>query len=214
MTMVDVKISGLTAASPLAAADLFEIVQGTGNRKLTAAQLALFVRSTVNLTGLYSARPTAAAAGAGAIYYATDTLECYRSDGSAWGLTMRGGAELGHSDRSTPYATTSLTFADIPGLAVDYVAGEGAAFASFCGTGKTNTVNAGVAAIFVDGAQASQVLYTNQLYLTLSSGIRITGKTPGTTVAVRIRGRASNTGSQFDLFGDPVDRPFLRVVTG
>lgn len=167
-----------------------------------------------NLYGTYAARPAASAVKTGALYFASDTLECYRSTGSAWALVGRGGAELGSSERTTPYSTTSTTFADIPGLAVDYIAGEGAAFANFCGTGKTNSSQASVGAIFVDGVQCSQILYTNTAYLTLSSGFRIAGKTPGTTVSVRIRGRVSAAATQFDLFGDTADRPFLRVVTG
>ena len=167
-----------------------------------------------NLYGTYADRPAAGSVSVSALYFASDTMECYRSTGSAWVLTGRGGAELGHAERTTPYSTTANIFEDIPGLAVNYIAGEGAAFASFCGTGKTNTSLPSVSAIFVDGEQCSQILYTNTNYLTLSSGFRITGKAPGTPVSVRIRGRASSVGTQFNLFGDVADRPFLRVVTG
>lgn len=167
-----------------------------------------------NLYGTYAARPAATAVKAGTIYYASDTLECYRSNGSAWLLTLRGGAELGHSERTTSYPMTNTAFIDVPGLAVDYTAGEGAAFVSFGGTGKTNSAAIGVGAIFIDGVQMAQILYTSTNYLTMSMGVRVAGKTPGTVVQARIRGRIAGEGSEFSLLGDAVDRPFIRVVTG
>lgn len=168
-----------------------------------------------NLYGTYSARPAATSVKIGAIYYASDTMESYRSTGSAWALVGRGGAELGHAERTTAYSTTSDVFADVPGLAVDFVAGEGSAFASFGATGKTSSSSTpGVGAIFVDGVQFAQILYTYNNFLTMSTGVRISGKTPGSTVAVRIRARVAGVGPTFDIFGDPTDRCFLRVVSG
>lgn len=181
----------------------------------TAAQGAKADSAVQNLYGTYAARPAASSANSGSLYYASDTLECYRSTGSAWLLLGRGGAELGHAERTTPYSTTSTAFADIPGLAVDYVAGEGAAFVLFGGTGRTSSAAvAGVGGIFVDGVQMGQILYTSTPFLTMSMGVRISGKAPGSTVSVRIRGRIATAGQTFDLFGDPADRPFVRVVTG
>lgn len=168
-----------------------------------------------NLYGTYAARPAAAAGNAGALYYASDTLECYRSTGSAWALVGRGGAELGHAERTTPYSTTVNTFADVPGLSIDYVAGEGAAFATYGGTAQTFTNgNTGVLALFVDGAQVGQILYNSTFFATQSSGFRISGKTPGATVQVRVRARQANAPTEFKLYGDSADRPFIRVVTG
>lgn len=168
-----------------------------------------------NLYGTYADRPAAAAGNAGALYYASDTLECYRSTGSAWVLVGRGGAELGHAERTTPFTTGSNPFVDVPGLAVDYVAGEGAAFVSFGATGKVSAAGpTGVVGIFVDGTQMAQILYTNSTYLTMSMGVRVSGKTPGTTVQVRVRARQTGSGTSFDLIGDSADRCFVRAVTG
>lgn len=168
-----------------------------------------------NLYGTYADRPAAAAGNAGALYFASNTLECYRSTGSAWVLVGRGGAELGHAERTTPYSTTVNTFADVPGLAVDYVAGEGATYVTYGATARTLSAgNTGVLALFVDGTQVGQVLYNVAAFLTQSSGVRISGKTPGATVQVRVRARQANAPTEFNLFGDATDRPFLHVVTG
>lgn len=168
-----------------------------------------------NLLGTYAARPAANTVKVGALYYASDTLECYRSNGSAWSLFGRGGAELGHAERTTPFTTGSNPFVDVPGLAVDYVAGEGPAFVSFGATGKMSAAGpTGVVGIFVDGTQMAQILYTNSTYLTMSMGVRVSGKTPGATVQVRVRARQTGSGTSFDLIGDPADRCFVRAVTG
>ncbi len=169
----------------------------------------------IDLYGTYATRPAANTVKANTAYYASDTLECYRSNGTAWALAQRGGAELGFGERTSPFAITVNTFTDLPGLAFDYIAGEGAAFVQFGATGKTGAAaTTGVVAIFVDGVQSAQILYTSTTYQTMSMGIRVAGKTPGATVQIRVRVRQANAPTQFDIFGDAVDRPYVRGVTG
>lgn len=169
--------------------------------------------------GTYAARPTAASVPSGTIYSATDTLESYRSNGSSWALTNQGGAEIAHAQRTSPYSTTSDSFSDIPGLAFDYVAGEGGAYITYGATAMTGTaqgtpaVTTGVIAVFVDGVQLSQILISDPNYRTQSTGFRISGKTPGATVQVRVKARQANAPAAFNIFGDPVDKPFVRAVT-
>jgi hypothetical protein len=77
-----------------------------------------------SLTGTYAARPAASAASAGTIYYATDTMESYRSNGSAWAV-ISAGSELGSAELRTYTALNSNgAWMDLPGMAVTFTAGE------------------------------------------------------------------------------------------
>ena len=62
----------------------------------------------LNAAGPYLSRPTAAAARNGGVYYATDTLGTFRSDGSQWALIQQGApvvtnAQMNAAPFTTPY---------------------------------------------------------------------------------------------------------------
>jgi hypothetical protein len=61
-----------------------------------------------SLVGTYAARPAATAVKAGTVYYATDALGTFRSDGTAWTLVAQGApaitpAQMSAAPWSTPY---------------------------------------------------------------------------------------------------------------
>ena len=87
--------------------------------QLPAAQLG------TSLTGTYTARPAASSTAAGTLYYATDTMESYRCNGTAWAV-ISAGQELGSAELRSTFQSTGGggVWVDLPGMAVTFIAGE------------------------------------------------------------------------------------------
>lgn len=168
----------------------------------------------LNGEGLYSDRPDPTSVPAGSLYFATDTLETYRAGGANWSLYSRGGAELAYAERTSSFVTESLPFVAVPGLAATYVAGQGGAFIHYGCTAFSSDGAACVLGLFVDDEQIGQILFAADFFQSTSTGVKVSGKPAGSLVSVEIRARHSvGGGPSFTVFGDPTDRPFLRVVT-
>lgn len=94
------------------------------NGKVPASQLPAAQVGT-SLMGTYAQRPTASSTAAGTIYYATDTMESYRCNGTSWDV-IAAGSELGSAELRSFYQTANGggVWTDLPGMAVTFVAGE------------------------------------------------------------------------------------------
>lgn len=166
-----------------------------------------------NLHGTYAARPSASSVPPGTAYYASDTLEAYRSNGSVWLLFGRGGAEIGFAASSVSFSTASTTFVDVPGLAFSYVAGEGSCLVTFGASIRALGNLGGTLGLFVDGVQIGQCISAISTYSTVSSNVKIAGKTPGSIVAVKLMMLTSNASSTIEIYGGSTDKPYVRAVT-
>lgn len=95
------------------------------NGKVPVANLPAAQVGT-SLIGTYAKRPAASTTAAGTLYYATDNMESYRSNGSAW-TVISAGQELGSAELRTTFKSGSGkggTWVDVPGMAVTFIAGE------------------------------------------------------------------------------------------
>lgn len=172
-------------------------------------------KSAKNLRGTYAARPTAASAGEGAIYSATDVAEQYVSIGGTWYVTGSGGNELAIAQITSVLTTTSTTPATIGGFTTTFVAGERPVWIEIgwdVASSVANNVLEG--RILVDGVQV-QKLGASGLdagrSVTQVIGVRKT-YTPGTSHTITVQWL---TGLAATLtLNAAVDRPaYVRAVT-
>lgn len=167
-----------------------------------------------NLYGTYAARPAANAVPAGTLYSANDTKEVYLSNGTAWSRTGINSGRVAYAERTTPYQTTSESFAVVTGMSLVIPACETPAGVQYGGTLQAGVDGVtGVLAPFCDGAQLGQILVSRNGYTSYSGYVQLPAKTPGTNITVELRARTSSSGNAFNIFGDPVDRPYLRIVS-
>lgn len=186
------------------------LAEGSVNLYFTDAR----ARTAVSQTGLYSARPTAVG-NAGLIYYATDVRESYRSNGTTWSVIHGAGNELGYAERTSTFTTTSLTLVDVPGMSVTFTAGERPVSINFGSTLRNQTSGEFTRlALILDGSPVAQLLTQNTQYYGLSRQFRASGFTPGTshTAKIQVLTTAAFGAGIAEVFGDPVDRPYLQVV--
>lgn len=178
--------------------------------------------SGANAAGLYAARPLASAAGIGYVYYATNTLEAYRSNGAAWVVVGSGGSELGYSEISTAFTTSSTSLVDVTGLSFSVTVGERPLILEFEGHVQ-NSGGTAKAAIF--GLMANAVLQQGEKVFWIASGtnfqtayararIAAGALTPGTAYAFKLQMRADITsGGTAQIYGDATWRSWIRLVT-
>lgn len=167
-----------------------------------------------NLYGTYAARPAANAVPANSLYAASDTKEIYLSNGTAWSRVGISSARIASAERTTPYSTTSSSVAAVPGMSLQIVATEVPAGVQFGGTMNYGSTSAtGLMGLFCDGSQIGQILVGITNYTSYSAYATLPAKTPGSLVNLEIRASSSNNSSVFNIFGDPTDRPYIRVVS-
>ncbi|WP_440984901.1 hypothetical protein ACQHIH_15945 [Xanthomonas sontii] len=167
-----------------------------------------------NLFGTYAARPAANAAPAGTLYWASDTKEIYRSDGSAWTRFGVTSGRVASTERTTPYSISTDSFIVLPGMSVQVPACETPAGVMYGATMKTGASGTtGVYAAYCDGVQIGQILVSSTNYASYAAYATLPAKTPGTSITVEIRVRQANAGTVFDIFGDPTDKAYMRVVS-
>jgi len=177
------------------------------------AQLAL--KSAKNLRGTYAARPTATAAGEGAIYSATDVAEQYVSIGGTWYVTGSGGNELTIAQITSVITTTSTTPVLIGGFTTTFVAGERPVWIELgwdVASSVANNVLEG--RILIDGVQVQKIGASGLdagRSVTQTQGVRRTF-TPGTSHTITVQWL---TGLAATLtLNAAVDRPaYVRAVT-
>ncbi|WP_206208247.1 hypothetical protein [Xanthomonas oryzae] len=68
-------------------------------------------------------------------------------------------------------------------------------------------------AAFCDGVQIGQILVGITGFTSYAGYASLPAKTPGTDVTIELRVRQSSAGTAFDIFGDPADKPYIRVVS-
>lgn len=167
-----------------------------------------------NLYGTYTARPAANAVPTGTLYSASDTKEVYLSNGAAWSRVGINSGRIAYAERTTPYQTTSDSFAVVPGMSLVVPACEVAAAVQYGATMQTASSNTtGVLAAFCDGVQIGQILVGQVGYTSYAASAQLPAKTPGTNITIELRARQANAGTVFNIFGDQTDRPYLRVIS-
>lgn len=159
------------------------IVTGTS---ATQATTKAYV-DAMSRSGTYAARPTAATAGAGVMYAATDVPEMYLSNGTSWQVVGSGGNELGAAQITASQSTTGGSKVDVPGMAVTFVAGERPVWMQLDADIKSSVTGAVVVAYLVlDNVVVQAGSGFGTSFTTMSKGVRKTF-TPGTTHTVRIQ---------------------------
>lgn len=136
-------------------------LKGSGGAMVWSAITAADVPG-LSLTGTYAARPAANTLAAGSIYYATDTMGTFRSDGTNWTLIQQGimpinAADLGNPPFSTPYDGMCVRYAVDTTAGVFWAFRYRAASASpykweFLGGPPQKTILAGFNALTASGA--------------------------------------------------------------
>lgn len=169
-----------------------------------------------NLYGTYATRPGATTVLPGTMYYASDTLECYRSNGTIWQVVGSGGNEIAYAQVTSLISTDGTTNPlNVPGLSVTFNAGERPLKAIFQGSTRQNIQDSEVRAyIMVDGVISSIAAARDSLaggFMTLHTERRMTF-TPGSQHTVSVQLLASISGVT-DLFASNLDPAFIQVVT-
>lgn len=180
-----------------------------------AAQLGEYLDDTfdpLSLTDTYASRPAATSVADGAVFYASDIPETYRSNGSSWAVVGSGGNELGYATSEVSAAPTG-TAADITGLTTTFVVGERPIRIDFQGQGKVrDSGNILWCEVLLDGAAVTRATAQSALpYEAMSCWARVTGLTPGSTHTAKIRGVmaiANGTG-----IGDLLAGAAIKVMT-
>lgn len=169
-------------------------------------------------SGLYSARPTAATAGANAVYYATDVQEGYISNGSSWTVIPSGGTELAYAEITTSFTTTSTSPVDVTGLSVSCAVGERPVNLVFSGA-IGNTVTGAYARLFMVANGVSRVFaggpsaVANE-FRSYHRSYRVSGLTPGTVYTFKVQLASVAGGGTSSVYGDTTtDRASIAVVT-
>lgn len=193
-----------------------------GELAVNTADRTIFMRQGTNILrmggsknqfGIYSARPAASSANTDVLYYASDTQEIYLSDGSSWSRVGITSGRIAGAERATPYTTTANTFAVIPTMTVTFPVGEVPAGVMYGGTMRSGLLgSSGVMAPFCDGVQIGQILVSDTAYSSYAGYATLPAGTPGASRTVELRARHSVAGTAFDVFGDPADKMYLRVV--
>jgi hypothetical protein len=171
--------------------------------------------SPLNLKGAYASRPAATSVAAGAVYYATDIPEQYRSDGAVWTPVGAGGNELGYAQITASQSTASTTGVDVSGLSVTCTVGERPVKVIFDGVLRNTTVGVYARAqILVDGtivATAGGPTAIASEYRAGHREVRVSGLTPGSSHTFKIQILAP-TGGTTSI--EPLtDIAFVQVVT-
>lgn len=165
----------------------------------------------LTLTGLYSARPSASGI-VGAIYYASDVQEAYRSDGTSWILLPVGGMELGYAEITSTFTTTSVTAVDVTGLTVTCVVGERPTIVTYGGNIRNTTTGQSARVQLIGNSfnQSNLTVQGSVGFIYLERMTRISGLTPGTTYTFKLQALVISSGTT-NLYSDPNDRAFIRV---
>ncbi len=194
-----------TAIAVPATTDNFMVRRGDG----TDGRVAIGTLQAANLSGTYAARPAASTVRAGTTYYATDVLETYASNGSAWSVYGGAGVARAYAESSSSFSTSSTALVDVPGLTATILAGERPLIVSWGANMRTVGGGAMTLALLVGGAQVSQVVYSGASYQYNSRSVRVS-PTPGASTIIKVQ--VSVTSGSADIFGSASDKPFLLAV--
>lgn len=176
-----------------------------------------------NLYGLYSARPVATSVAPSTVYYASDTQEAYRSNGTVWQVVGSGGSELGYAELTSVFVpgTTVGTEYDVTGLNVTITVPErpillmtGGIVGNFGnGDGVIRVKNIDTGAVeFEQHINTSASVST---FVEMFAQRRISGRTPGSTLRLKIImvGKTIGGGQSWSINGNAAYPAWLRVVT-
>ncbi len=168
--------------------------------------------------GTYAARPAANSLGVGALYYADDVKEQYRTNGTSWLVIGSAGNELGYAQAAAgPFSTTSTTYVDVTAVTTTFVVGERPIELKLDGqVANSSTTGISYLSITLDGSERGRgqsVGIATNVWHAISVRARITGLTPGTTHTAKAQLRASS-GSTALAGGENATSPIMiQVVT-
>lgn len=164
-----------------------------------------------NLSGTYSARPAAGTVPVGTVYYATDVLEQYVTNGSAWSVYGGAGVVRGYAETSSSFTVSSTTLVDVPGMTTTVLQGERPLLISWGASLRSASGGTLSLALVINGTQVSQVVYGGASYQYSGRTMRYTA-TPGTSSVIKLQ--ALITSGSGEIYGGSGDRPFLLSVNG
>lgn len=170
-----------------------------------------------SLYGTYSARPAASSVPVGSVYYASDTLEQYRSNGTSWQIVGPAGNEIAYAEITAAFTSTTASAVDVPGLTVTWTAGERPVYLFFSGLMACGSSTPLVWARLILGTSTLVGVggTTATQNVSVERSVRLAGLTPGTsyTAKVRIDLPGGTTGvSSGQVNAAPTNPASLRVV--
>lgn len=167
-----------------------------------------------NLYGTYATRPAANSVAPGTLYYASDVLESYRSDGALWKV-VGAGSEIGYAQTTGNTDTDGTTNAiDVPGLSITFIAGERPIKVIFQGALRNDTLQQYARGVIqidgVDAAYAGGRTAVAGEYMESHAEVR-RAFTPGSQHTAKIQVIAP-LGGKTSLSGFATDPAFIQVV--
>lgn len=170
------------------------------------------------ISGPYGSRPAANAVRPGTVYSATDVLEQYRSDGTAWSAYGPGGAQVGYAERTTNQTGLGNTATAITGLSVTFVAGERPVELHFevaIIPGGASSTWSSIARFVVDGINGAAVRVNDPSGQdsVLTRTMRLSGLTPGSTHTIAVHAYTTVATPTSTVFGSAANPSFVEVKT-
>lgn len=167
--------------------------------------------------GTYGSRPSAATAGTGAVYYATDVQEGYISDGSVWTVIPSGGTELGYAEITSPFATSSSSYVDVTGLSLTVMVGERPVDLEFGGQIHNTSQNCfAIVGLIANGVEIGSAQFLSDAaspqYGTVTRRARASGLTPGSTYIFKAQLKQA-LGGTADIYGAASQKGYISVKT-
>lgn len=176
-------------ATAIVTGDLDPAATALVNAPASQLRVALDAQYRTSFTGTHAARPAASAVPVGSLYFATDTLEQYRSNGAAWSVVGSGGIELAYAEITAPFVSSTASAVDVPGLSVTWVAGERPACLEFSGLMAcgSSTPLAWVRMILGANTMVGVAGTTAASNVSVHRAVRLAGLTPGTSYTAKVR---------------------------
>lgn len=167
--------------------------------------------------GTYAARPAASSVSAGSRYNATNVLEQYESNGTAWSVVGAGGNELAYAQSTTIFSVYSTTLTDVTGLTVTFVVGERPIeILMDVDIANEDATFVSTAAIVLDGtvrARLASPANGADRWSTEQRRVRVTGLTPGSTHTAKVQLASSGAAKAARVTGDSTNPMSIQVVT-
>ncbi|NID14409.1 hypothetical protein [Luteibacter yeojuensis] len=200
--------------------EIVEAIDGDGTpentgieQRLSDAESKISNLQPISISGLYAGRPLAPSVPPWTIYYATDVLEAYLSNGTVWTVLPTSGGELGYAEKVSASSTSSTSPVDIAGLTVTCRVGEKPVIVEYGGAVRHQSTTGifVIQMVYGDSVTQGSRIVGSGGYVYLERKTRISGLTPGSTQTFKLRMNAASAGT-VDIYADANDRPFIRVA--
>jgi len=187
----------------------------------TATATSIATRAPQNLYGTYATRPAASSVSAGTVYYSSNTLETYRSNGSSWQVVGSGGNELGYAEITSNFTTSNATVnspQDVTGLVISIVVPERPFMLKLLALTQFVSADRDALLRIVDVGTGTDVLEAHgdqqqntMAFTELFAERRVSGLTPGITKSYKVI--ALQRPATYTIFGSSTFPATLQAVT-